>query len=135
MRILPHRFPFLMVDRVTIILGNKITAMKNVTANEPYFQGHFPGHPIMPGVLQLEAMAQVAGILMLRQAENVGKLAYFISAERVKWRKPVRPGDCLKIEVEMTKSRGKIGRARGTCSVDNEIMSEADVTFMLIDPP
>jgi UDP-3-O-[3-hydroxymyristoyl] N-acetylglucosamine deacetylase/3-hydroxyacyl-[acyl-carrier-protein] dehydratase len=121
------------VDRVTRIDGNKITAVKNVSVNEPYFLGHFPGHPIMPGVLQLEAIAQVAGILMLRQAENFGKLAYFMSAESVRWRKPVRPGDCMRIEVELTKSRGKIGKAKGLCSVDGEAVSEAEVTFMLID--
>ncbi len=132
-KILPHRYPFLMVDKITRIEGNTITGQKNVTINEPFFQGHFPGHPIMPGVLQLEAMAQVAGILMLRQAENAGKLAYFMSAEKVKWRKPVRPGDCLMIDVEMTKMRGKIGKAKGSCRVDGEVVSEADVTFMLID--
>ena len=133
MKILPHRFPFLMVDKVLKIDGNKITAVKNVTINEPYFQGHFGNHPIMPGVLQLEAIAQVAGILMLKQAENFGKLAYFMSAESVKWRKPVRPGDTIIINVELTKSRGKIGRARGVCLVDNELVSEAEVTFVLID--
>jgi UDP-3-O-[3-hydroxymyristoyl] N-acetylglucosamine deacetylase/3-hydroxyacyl-[acyl-carrier-protein] dehydratase len=133
MKILPHRYPFLMVDRVTRIDGNKITGLKNVAANEPYFQGHFPNHPIMPGVLQLEGIAQVAGILMLRQAENVGKLAYFMSAESVKWRKPVIPGDTLRIEVELLKSRGKIGKAKGICYVGDEEVSEAEVTFMLID--
>lgn len=132
-RMLPHRYPFLMVDRVTRIAGSRMTAIKNVTANEPYFQGHFPGHPIMPGVLQLEAIAQVAGILMMRQAENAGKLAYFMSAESVKWRKPVRPGDTLVIEIELTKARSKIGRAKGTCLVDGEVVSEAEVTFMLVD--
>lgn len=131
LRVLPHRYPFLMVDRITRIEGNRIVGMKNVTANEPYFAGHFPGHPIMPGVLQLEAMAQVAGILMLKQAENAGKLAYFMSAESVKWRRPVRPGDVLVIDVELTKWRGKIGRARGVCRVGEDIVSEAEVTFML----
>jgi UDP-3-O-[3-hydroxymyristoyl] N-acetylglucosamine deacetylase/3-hydroxyacyl-[acyl-carrier-protein] dehydratase len=133
MKILPHRYPFLMVDKVTRIEGNKITAVKNVSMNEPYFLGHFPNHPIMPGVLQLEAIAQVAGILMLRQAENFGRLAYFMAAESVKWRRPVRPGDSLVIDVELTKSRGKIGKAKGTCLVNNEPVSEAEVTFMLID--
>ncbi len=133
MKLLPHRPPFLMVDRVLRIEGNKITALKQVTIGEPYFAGHFPGHPIMPGVLQLEAIAQVAGILMMRQAENAGKLAYFMSAEDVKWRKPVRPGDSLTIEVELTKSRGKIGRARGTCYVDGDVVSEAVVTCMFMD--
>jgi UDP-3-O-[3-hydroxymyristoyl] N-acetylglucosamine deacetylase / 3-hydroxyacyl-[acyl-carrier-protein] dehydratase len=130
---LPHRYPFMMVDRVTRIEGNTITAIKNVTINEPHFQGHFPNHPIMPGVLQLEAIAQAAGILMLKQVENVGKIAYFMSAESVKWRKPVRPGDTLVIKVELTKSRGKIGKARGVCSVNGEVVSEADVAFMLMD--
>ena len=133
MKVLPHRPPFLMVDKVTKIDGNRIVAQKNVTMGEPFFEGHFPGHPIMPGVLQLEAIAQVAGILMMRQAENAGKLAYFMSAEDVKWRKPVRPGDVLMIEVEMTKARGKIGKAKGKCTVDGETVSEADVTFMLMD--
>ena len=87
----------------------------------------------MPGVLQLEAIAQVAGILMLRQAENFGKIAYFMSAENVKWRKPVRPGDSLTIAVELVKTRGKIGKAKGVCSVDGDPVSEADVTFMLTD--
>lgn len=131
MRILPHRHPFLMVDRVTKLEGNHITAIKAVSIGEPYFQGHFPGYPLMPGVLQLEAIAQAAGLLMLKRMENAGQLAYFMSAEDVKWRKPVRPGDILVIEVELTKSRGKIGRAKGVCKVQGEIVSEAEVTFML----
>src|SRR5205085_4791050 len=133
MKIIPHRYPFLMIDKIIKIEGNKITGLKNISIGEPYFAGHFPNHPIMPGVLQLEAIAQVAGILMLKQAENWGKLAYFMAAESVKWRKPVRPGDTLLIDVELTKSRGKIGRARGVCSVNSEPVSEADVTFMLVD--
>lgn len=131
MQILPHRFPFLMIDRVLKIEGNRIFAVKGVTINEQYFQGHFPGHPIMPGVLQLEAMAQAAGILMMKQAENAGQIAYFMSAEDVKWRKPVVPGDTLLIEVELTKMRGKIGKAKGVCKVRDEVVSEAEVTFML----
>jgi UDP-3-O-[3-hydroxymyristoyl] N-acetylglucosamine deacetylase/3-hydroxyacyl-[acyl-carrier-protein] dehydratase len=134
MKILPHRYPFLMVDKVVKIDGNKIKAVKNVSANEAYFLGHFPNHPIMPGVLQLEAIAQAAGILTLRQAESFGKLAYFMAADSVKWRKPVRPGDTLVIDVELTKNRGKIGKARGVCSVDGETVSEAEVTFMMVDP-
>ncbi|MBI3879752.1 MAG: UDP-3-O-[3-hydroxymyristoyl] N-acetylglucosamine deacetylase [Verrucomicrobia bacterium] len=133
MKLLPHRPPFLMVDKVVKIEGNRVVAVKNVTMGEPYFAGHFPGHPIMPGVLQLEAIAQVAGILVMRQAENIGKIAYFMSAEEVKWRKPVRPGDTLTIDVELTKMRGKIGKAKGVCSVAGEPVSEANVTFMLID--
>lgn len=133
MRLLPHRYPFLLVDRVMKIEGNKITGLKNVSMNELYFQGHFPGHPIMPGVLQLEAIAQVAGILMLKQAENKGKIAYFMSAESVKWRSPVRPGDTLLIDVELTKTRGKIGKAKGICTVGGAVVSEAEVTFMLVE--
>jgi UDP-3-O-[3-hydroxymyristoyl] N-acetylglucosamine deacetylase/3-hydroxyacyl-[acyl-carrier-protein] dehydratase len=133
MKVLPHRHPFLMVDRVISIDGNHIVAQKNVSVNEPYFEGHFPDHPIMPGVMQLEAIAQVAGILMLKKAENFGKLAYFMAAENVKWRKPVLPGDILTIDVELTKSRGKIGKAIGKCLVNGEEVSGALITFMLVD--
>ena len=133
MRLLPHRYPFLMVDRVVKVEGNHIVAIKNVTMNESYFQGHFPGHPVMPGVLQLESMAQVAGIVMLKNAENAGKMAYFMAAEDVKWRKPVHPGDVLVIDVELTKMRGKIGKAKGVCKVGGEVVSEAAVTFMLFE--
>jgi UDP-3-O-[3-hydroxymyristoyl] N-acetylglucosamine deacetylase/3-hydroxyacyl-[acyl-carrier-protein] dehydratase len=133
MKLLPHRPPFLMVDRVLKMEGNKIVAVKNVTIGEDYFRGHFPGHPIMPGVLQLEAMAQVAGIVLLKQAELANQMAYFMSAEDVKWRKPVFPGDTLIIEIELVKSRGRIGKAKGVCKVGGEIVSEAEVTFMLRD--
>ena len=131
MRMLPHRPPFLLVDRITRLEGNFITGIKNVTINEPFFQGHFPGHPIMPGVLQLEAVAQVAGIILLKRIQVINQVAYFMSAEDVKWRKPVRPGDTLVMEVELLKVRGKIGKAKGICKVDGEIVSEANVTFML----
>ena len=113
--------------------GNTIVGLKAITINEPYFQGHFPGHPIMPGVLQLEAMAQVAGVLLLKRVEAANQIAYFMSAEDVRWRKPVFPGDVLFIEIELTKSRGKIGKAKGICRVAGEIVSEAEVTFMLRD--
>ena len=133
---LPHRYPFLLVDRILRVEngGQKIVALKNVTMNEPFFQGHFPGHPIMPGVLQLEAMAQVAGVLMLRNAGGQeGKVAYFMSANNVKWRRPVRPGDQLIIEIEVGKMRGKIGKAQGVCKVDGEVASEAEVMFTVMD--
>jgi UDP-3-O-[3-hydroxymyristoyl] N-acetylglucosamine deacetylase/3-hydroxyacyl-[acyl-carrier-protein] dehydratase len=133
MKFIPHRYPFLMVDRILKIEGNKIVGIKNVTMNEQYFQGHFPGHPIMPGVLQLEAMAQVAGVLLLKIIQAANQVAYFMSAEDVKWRKPVFPGDVLIIEVELTKTRGKIGKAKAQCKVGDEVVSEADVTFMLRD--
>jgi UDP-3-O-[3-hydroxymyristoyl] N-acetylglucosamine deacetylase/3-hydroxyacyl-[acyl-carrier-protein] dehydratase len=132
--IMPHRYPFLMVDRILKIEGEeRITALKNVTINEPFFQGHFPGHPIMPGVLQLEAIAQVAGILMLRAGENAGKVAYFMSANNVKWRKPVRPGDQLIIEIEMGRARSRIAKAKGVCKVAGEVVSEAEVMFSIMD--
>jgi UDP-3-O-[3-hydroxymyristoyl] N-acetylglucosamine deacetylase/3-hydroxyacyl-[acyl-carrier-protein] dehydratase len=134
LRVLPHRYPFLMIDRVLSVNEKRVVALKNVSANEPYFQGHFPNHPIMPGVMQLEAMAQAAGLLMLKQIENAGRMAYFMSAEAVKWRKPVLPGDVLTIEVELTKARGNIGKAKGTCKVKGDVVSEAEVTFMLTDP-
>jgi UDP-3-O-[3-hydroxymyristoyl] N-acetylglucosamine deacetylase / 3-hydroxyacyl-[acyl-carrier-protein] dehydratase len=133
MKMLPHRYPFLMVDRILKMEGNTIIGAKNVTMNEPFFQGHFPGHPIMPGVLQLEAMAQVAGILLLKRIEAANQIAYFMAAEEVKWRKPVVPGDVLIIEIELTKARGKIGKAKGICKVDGEVVSEAEVKFMLRD--
>jgi UDP-3-O-[3-hydroxymyristoyl] N-acetylglucosamine deacetylase/3-hydroxyacyl-[acyl-carrier-protein] dehydratase len=133
MKLLPHRYPFIMVDRILSMQGTKVVGLKNVSANEPYFQGHFPGHPIMPGVLQLEAMAQVGGLLMMKHASTGRQLAYFMAADSVKWRKPVLPGDTLIIEVEMMKSRGKICKAKGVCKVDGEVVSEAEVTFMLRD--
>ncbi len=132
--ILPHRYPFLMVDRIVGFEGEtKCTGIKCVTMNEPYFQGHFPGHPIMPGVLQLEAMAQVASVLLLRMPGNQGKIGYFLSANEVKWRKPVRPGDVLVIETEVTKAKRNIGQAIGRCSVNGQIVSEAELMFSLID--
>jgi UDP-3-O-[3-hydroxymyristoyl] N-acetylglucosamine deacetylase/3-hydroxyacyl-[acyl-carrier-protein] dehydratase len=133
MKFIPHRPPFLMVDRILKIDGLKITGLKNVTINEPYFLGHFPAHPIMPGVLQLEAMAQVAGVLLLKIVEAASQVAYFMAADNVKWRKPVFPGDVLIIEVELTKARGKIGKGKGVCKVDGEVVSEAEITFILRD--
>jgi len=133
LRLLPHRYPFLMVDRVLTSDGDSITAVKNVTVNEPQFLGHFPQSPIFPGVLQLEAIAQTAGILTLKRPENRNKLAYFMSAENVKWRRPVIPGDTLEIEVTMMRARGSIGRAKGVCKVNQKVVSEAEVTFMIVD--
>ena len=134
MKVLPHRYPFLMVDRIVGFESeNKCTGVKCVTMNEPYFQGHFPGHPIMPGVLQLEAMAQVASIAVLRKPEYQGKLGYFMSANEVKWRKPVLPGDILFIETEIVKTRRVIAQAKGRCIVNGQVVSEADLMFTLVD--
>lgn len=133
-KVLPHRYPFLMVDRIVGFEGEmKCTGVKQVTINEPYFQGHFPGHPVMPGVLQVEAMAQVASIVLLRQPENQGKIGYFMSADNVKFRKPVLPGDTLFIEGEVLKVRRNIGQARCRCIVNDNVVSEGDLMFALID--
>jgi len=134
MKILPHRYPFLLVDRIIGFEGEtKCRGMKNVTINEPFFQGHFPGHPIMPGVLQLEAMAQVASIVLLRMPGNQGKIGYFMSANNVKWRRPVLPGDTLIIETEMTKAKRSIATAIGRCIVNGQVVSEAELMFSVVD--
>lgn len=134
MSLLPHRYPFLMVDRIIGFEGeSKCRGLKNITMNEPYFVGHFPGHPVMPGVLQVEAMAQVASILMLRIPGNAGKIGYFMSADNVKFRRPVVPGDSLVIEAEMVKMRGSIGQAQGRCLVNGQVVSEAALKFSLLD--
>ncbi len=133
LELLPHRYPFVMVDRVTDIQEMSLTAIKNVTINEEYFQGHFPGNPVMPGVLQLEAMAQAAGILMLNKINGEDKLAFFMSADKVKFRRAVKPGDQLVIDVKITKARGeKIACAEGTCSVDGKVVSSADLMFTIL---
>ena len=136
MKLLPHRYPFLMVDRIVSLDGEmKCTGVKNVTVNEYYFQGHFPGHPVMPGVLQLEAMAQVGSILLLRIPGNAGRIGYFMSADEVKFRKPVVPGDTLFIEVEITTKKGRsIAKAKGRCIVNGEVVSEAEMLFGIVDP-
>ena len=134
MKILPHRYPFLLVDRIIGFEGEtKCRGMKNVTINEPFFQGHFPGHPIMPGVLQLEAMAQVASIVLLRMPGNQGKIGYFMSANNVKWRRPVLPGDTLIIETEMTKAKRSIATAVGRCIVNGQVVSEAELMFSVVE--
>ncbi|MFM2166641.1 MAG: hypothetical protein RIS79_1012 [Verrucomicrobiota bacterium] len=134
MRILPHRYPFLLVDRIIGFEGEtKCRGMKNVTINEPFFQGHFPGHPIMPGVLQLEAMAQVASVVLLRMPGNQGKIGYFMSADNVKWRRPVLPGDTLIIETEILKMKRSIASGVGRCIVNGQVVSEADLMFSVVD--
>lgn len=132
---LPHRYPFVMIDRVTEFRGvDELVALKNVTINEPYFQGHYPGNPVMPGVLQIEAMAQAAGILMLRKISSEGKTALFMSCDKVKFRKAVRPGDQLVITVKLTKSRGnKIGVAEAQCTVNGQAASSAELMFAVMD--
>ncbi len=134
LKILPHRYPFLLIDRVTGFSSEmKCTAIKNLTMNEQFFQGHFPGHPVMPGVLQLEAMAQTASILIMRMPDNQGKIGYFLSADAVKFRKQVVPGDTLFIDAEITKLRRNIGQAIATCSVNGKIVSSAELKFAVMD--
>ena len=132
---LPHRYPFVMIDRVVEFVGSDaLVAIKNVSINEPDFQGHFPGNPVMPGVLQLEAMAQAAGILMLRRGSAEGKATLFMSADKVKFRKPVRPGDQLILNAKLTKTRGdKLAAAEVTCTVDGHVVSSAELMFAIIN--
>ena len=133
--VFPHRFPFVMIDRVISIEGNEVlVGIKNVTINEPFFTGHFPGHPVMPGVLQLEAMAQAAGILLLRRSSSEGKVAFFMSADKVKFRKPVVPGDQLVITATLEKVRGnKLATARVECMVNEKAVSSASLMFSIVD--
>ena len=134
--LLPHRYPFLLVDRVVEFEpGKRVLCIKNVTVNEPFFQGHFPDHPVMPGGLQLEAMAPVASIAFLRQqGGSNAKIGYFMSADEVKFRKPVLPGDTLFIHVEVTKSKRNIAKASGRCIVNGEVVSEAEMMFGFVSP-
>jgi len=132
--ILPHRYPFVMIDRVVELSAQELVAVKNVTFNEPYFNGHFPGDPVMPGVLQLEAMAQAAGILVVANNNWAPRPAFFMSADAVKWRKPVRPGDQLRIHAKLLKIRGnKIVMAEAICSVDGVECSSAELKLTMMD--
>lgn len=132
---LPHRYPFVMIDRVVEFVGeDELVAIKNVTINEPYFNGHYPGNPIMPGVLQIEAMAQAAGVLLLRRGSGEGQVALLMSADKVKFRKAVRPGDQVVINAKLTRLRGnKITTAEVTCSVDGLVVSSAELMFTLVE--
>ncbi len=133
-RVMPHRYPFLLVDRVLMIdADRKAVGVKNVSINEPFFQGHFPGQPVMPGVLQLEAMAQLAGLLLLRKPENADKLAFLLSLDRVKFRKTVVPGDQMVLEAETKKFRNKTAQMAAKATVDGKIVAEALITFMIVD--
>ena len=135
-KILPHRYPFLLVDKVLEMEGyRRAVGIKNVTFNEPFFQGHFPGEPIMPGVLQIEAMAQLAGVLLMRKADNQAKIAVLLSLDGVKLRKSVVPGDQLRIEVETVKVKSRTGEVFGRVTVDGALVAEANMKFMLMDQP
>lgn len=133
MQILPHRYPFLLVDKVLEFKEEKhIVGVKNVTINEQFFTGHFPGRPVMPGVLIIESMAQTAGILMLSRAENRGKLAYFMSMDKVKFRKTVLPGDQLILKVDVVRIKSRTIQIRGKAFVEGKIVAEADMMFSLV---
>jgi UDP-3-O-[3-hydroxymyristoyl] N-acetylglucosamine deacetylase/3-hydroxyacyl-[acyl-carrier-protein] dehydratase len=133
--VIPHRYPFLLVDRIIEIEGNtRIVGIKNVTINEPFFQGHFPGHPIMPGVLIIEAMAQVGGMLLLGNIEDrAEKVVYFMSLDNVKFRRPVLPGDQIRFELEMLQFRGKTCRMKGIAYVDGQVATEAEMMARVVD--
>jgi beta-hydroxyacyl-ACP dehydratase FabZ len=132
--ILPHRYPFLLVDRIEELEPERIVGIKNVTINEPFFEGHFPDFPVMPGVLIVESMAQVAGVLVLSQMENrESKLVLLASVDGAKFRKPVRPGDQHRIEMVVTKRKATVAKMHGTASVDGAVVAEAEMMCALTD--
>lgn len=130
--IIPHRYPFLLVDKIIELEeGKRAVGLKNVTINEPFFQGHFPGYPVMPGVLLVEAMAQVGAVALLKMPEYAGKIAFFAGIDSVRFRQQVRPGDQLRIEVEFLKIKGSIGKARGRVLVGGSVAAEGEFMFAL----
>ena len=134
MKLLPHRYPMLLVDQILECDDkSRIVGIKNVTANEPCFTGHFPGRPIMPGVLQLEAMAQTAGILLIRYAKLEGRIPYFMKIDKAKFRRVVEPGDQMRIEVDFLKLRTKAAKFKGMIYVGDELASEAEMMCMISD--
>jgi 3-hydroxyacyl-[acyl-carrier-protein] dehydratase len=130
--IIPHRYPFLLVDRIiSVEEGRKAVGLKNVSANEPFFQGHFPGYPVMPGVLIIEAMAQVGAVALLKMPEFAGKIALFAGIDKARFRRQVFPGDQLRIEVEVMKLRGRVGKSSCTAYVGEEVAAEAQLMFAI----
>ena len=131
--ILPHRYPFLLVDKIVDMVPEKsITGIKNVTINESFFQGHFPGQPIMPGVLIVEALAQTSGVLALQDGGRKGKIVYFAAITNAKFRKPVVPGDTLFLEIEVINFRSRIIKCRGVAKVDGQVVAEAEMLFSVM---
>jgi len=132
LNLLPHRYPFLLVDKILEQEENKIVGVKNVTINEPFFQGHFPGHPVMPGVLIIEAMAQIVGVLMFSKEENKGKIPLFAGIDKARFKKPVYPGDQLKIKVEIIKMVRGVGKAKAEAYVDDNLVASAELLFTAV---
>jgi beta-hydroxyacyl-ACP dehydratase FabZ len=134
--ILPHRYPMLLVDRIDELEEERVVGIKNVTVNEPFFAGHFPDFPVMPGVLIIEAMAQVAGVLVLSSIpDRHSKLVLLVSIEQAKFRKPVRPGDQLRIEMKVLRRKASVAKMNGTATVDGAVVAEAEVMCKLTDRP
>ena len=131
-KILPHRYPFLLVDRILEVGDDFAVGIKNVTQNEPFFPGHFPGRPLMPGVLIVEALAQVGAVALLSRPENQGKLALFAGLDKVRFKRPVRPGDVLSMRVTLERMRGPIGRGRGVATVDGQLAAEGEFLFAVV---
>ncbi|APH03420.1 3-hydroxyacyl-ACP dehydratase FabZ [Bacillus weihaiensis] len=130
--IIPHRYPFLLVDRILELEeGKKAVGIKNVTANEDFFNGHFPEYPVMPGVLIVEALAQVGAVAMLKKEENRGRLAFFAGIDNCRFKKQVVPGDQLRLEVEITRLRGSLGKGKAIATVDGEVACETEIMFAL----
>ncbi|MEB3750843.1 3-hydroxyacyl-ACP dehydratase FabZ [Geobacillus icigianus] len=134
--IIPHRYPFLLVDRIVEMEeGKRAVGLKNVSANEAFFAGHFPEYPVMPGVLIVEALAQVGAVVLLQSEENRGRLAFFAGIDNCRFKKQVKPGDQLRLEVEILRARGAIGKGRGVATVDGELVCETELMFALGDNP
>lgn len=130
--IIPHRYPFLLVDKVTEMEeGKRVCGFKNVSANEPFFEGHFPEYPVMPGVLILEALAQVGAIAVLDMEQNKGKIGFLAGVDKCRFKREVKPGDQLQLEVEIIRMRGAIGKGKGRATVDGELACEAEIMFAI----
>ncbi|SET25332.1 3-hydroxyacyl-[acyl-carrier-protein] dehydratase [Salinibacillus kushneri] len=130
--VIPHRYPFLLVDKIEEVEpGEKAVGIKNVSANEPFFQGHFPDYPVMPGVLIVEAMAQVGATSILQKEENQGKIGFLAGIDKCRFKRQVKPGDVLRLEVDITRIKGPIGKGKGYATVNGEVACEAEITFAI----